>query len=75
MLTRKEALKIATESCGKTCQSSVLTMISNCGQKKIPQPAQKVYGYEIVNLLGGVELMLVVGDTSVLWDTCYNFSK
>jgi len=73
-LTRKEAMKLANQALGMHCQSTVLTMISDCGQKKIAQPAQKISGYEIIDMLSGVELMLIVGGESVFIDTCYNFS-
>lgn len=74
-LSRKEAIGLAMEAMGKTCQSTVLTQISPNGQKSEPQPPQRVYGYEIIDLLSGVELLLIVGGESVLYDTCYNFSK
>lgn len=75
ILTRTEAVKLGDQVLGMKCQSSVLTQISDCGQKKEPQPLQKISGYEIVNISGGVELLLVVGGDSVLIDTCYNFQN
>lgn len=74
-LTHKEAIKLANQVLGMKCQSTILTQISDCGQKKVAQPAQKISGYEIIDLLDGVELMLVIGGESVFYDTCYNFSK
>lgn len=75
LFTRKEAIQLANAVIGNTCQSTILTTISGCGQKSIPQPAQRISGYELIECLGGVELMLVVGGESVLYDTCYNFKK
>jgi len=75
LLTRSEAVKLANQVMGMKCQSTVLTQISDCGQKKVAQPAQNITGYEIIDLLGGVELMLIVGGDSVFIDTCYNFSE
>lgn len=75
LLTRSEAIKLASNVLGMQCQSAILTMISDCGQKKIPQPAQRISGYEIIDLLDGVELMLILGGESVLIDTCYNFKE
>lgn len=71
--TRKEAVKIATEMMGQFAQSSILTMISERGNK-VCEPMQKITGYEIVEFLDGYELFLVLGGESVLWDTCFNFS-
>jgi len=71
-LTRKEATRIANEIMGKKCQSSILTMISDCGQKKVCEPAQLITGYEIIDGLGCCELMMIVGGESVLYDTCFN---
>lgn len=73
ILTHAEAEKLGNQVSGMKCQSSILTQISDCGQKKVAQPAQKITGYEIIDILGGVELMLVVGGESVFIDTCYNF--
>ena len=72
-MTKNDALRIANQMIGKSVQSTVLTMISNCGQKKIPQPKQKVTGYEILDLFGGCQLMLIIGGESVLYETCYNY--
>lgn len=74
ILTRKEAEKLGNQVNGIYCQSSVLTEISCCGQKKIIRSKQLISGYEIIDIYGGVELMLIVGGESVLLDTCFNFS-
>ena len=73
-LTRKEATRIANEILGKSAQSSVLTMISDCGQHKIPEPQQKITGYEIIDGLGCCELMMIVGGEAVLYETLFNIS-
>jgi hypothetical protein len=75
ILTRTEAVKLGDQLAGMKCQSTILTQISDCGQKKEAQPAQRISGYEIIDILGGVELMLFVGGESVLIDTCYNFQQ
>lgn len=73
-LTRKEATRIAFEILGKSAQSSVLTMISDCGQRSVPEPPQKITGYEIIDGLGCCELMMIVGGESVLYDTLFNIN-
>lgn len=57
---------------GKRCQSSVLTTISNNGQRKVPEPAQLITGCEIVVWCSEPKLMLTVGGESVFEDTCFN---
>lgn len=75
ILTRNEAVKLGDQVLGMTCQSTILKQISDCGQKSEAQPAQRISGYEIVDIAGGVELLLVVGGENVLIDTCYNFQN
>lgn len=75
ILTRAEAVKLGDQVLGMKCQSTILKQISDCGQKSQPQPLQRISGYEIVDISGGVELLLVVGGESVLIDTCYNFQN
>lgn len=70
----QDAQKLFDYGCslvGKKCQSSLLTMISNCGQKN-PQPAQLITGCEIVMWCDEPKLMLTVGGESVFEDTCFN---
>jgi hypothetical protein len=73
MNTVVELQKVGAALIGKSCQSSILTMISGNG-RKVLEPAQIISGYEIVPNFGDYELMLVVGGESVYYDTCINFS-
>lgn len=54
---------------GKTAQSTVLTMISDCGQKTVLEPAQKITGYSVENWLGEPKLMVTIGGVEVFEDT------
>ena len=71
----QEAQKLFDYGCtlvGKKCQSSVLTMISKDGQRKVPEPAQLITGCEIQVWCSEPKLMLTVGGNSVFEDTCFN---
>ncbi len=72
-MTNLEAHRIGTESIGRTCQSTVLTMISACGQKKILQPPQRITNFEVIRVGQEFDLLLIVGGDSVFYDTCFNF--
>lgn len=66
------ATKRAGESyIGKTAQSNLLTMIGSNGQK-VYEPAQKITGYEVVDMFGEPTLMLIIGGESVLESTVFN---
>jgi hypothetical protein len=63
---------------GKSCQSSLVTELSNKG-KKIMQKPSKIVGYEINLYLNEPQLMLVLdtpmdGEVVVYEDTCININ-
>lgn len=58
---------------GKTAQSKILTMIGNNGQR-VFEPAQKITGYEVVEMFGEPTLMLIIGGESVLESTVFNIN-
>jgi len=57
---------------GKKCQSNVLTMISEDGQRKVPQPARLITECQVIFWCGEPALMLTVGGEDVFEDTCFN---
>lgn len=59
---------------GKSAQSTVLTMISNCGQKKVAEPSQKITGYSIQSWCGEPELMVTMGGKEVFENTLFNIN-
>lgn len=69
---KAEANKIGAAYVGKMAQSTLLTMISECGQNSIPEPAQKITAFEVVPYFGQYALMLSVGGTLVYESTCFN---
>lgn len=70
----KQLFEYGCSLVGKTCQSTLLTMISPKGGK-IHEPAQKITGCQIVYVCDDPQLMLTVGGEDVYEDTCFNFSK
>lgn len=59
---------------GRTAQSRILTEIGSKGGKVI-SPAQKITGYEVVEVFQEPVLMVTIGGESVYEDTLFNISK
>lgn len=57
---------------GKSAQSTILTMISNDGQRAIPEPSKKITSYEIVETFQEPTLMVSVGGDMVFESTLFN---
>jgi nucleoside recognition membrane protein YjiH len=65
------AKRVGEKYIGKTAQSNLLTMIGSKGQK-VFEPAQKITGYEVVDMFGEPTLILIIGGESVLESTVFN---
>lgn len=73
-MTRKQAQKTGEYMIGKMVQSTILTMISDCGRRRVYQPKQKVTQYSIIPMYDNdFALMLRVGGEDVFYHTCFNY--
>lgn len=66
---RQELEKYGKSLIGKKAQSTVLTEISECGQKSVMEPAQEITGYNIVKWCGEDVLEVTLGGVKVFEDT------
>jgi hypothetical protein len=59
---------------GKTAQSTVLTMISNSGEK-VYEPSSKITAYEVVYHFGEHVVMVIISGVSVFEQTLFNIKQ
>jgi hypothetical protein len=69
----KQAHEYGKSLVGRTAQSTVLTMISETGNK-VHEPSSKITGYEVVYHFGEYVVMAIVSGVSVFEDTLFNIN-